>query len=657
MPDPINTPKNTEPSTNVGKAITKGISDVFSNTFKNKPYIATPAPESFVPKKPVIETPSFNTNSTGYHTPADQAAPYYGGPENFKDQYWQAVNYFNQNKDSFPQRHAYNHFRPVEIWRDGNSSSFYSGTHYYNWPGRADEFSTPYIRLPESKNSQKNNVVAPRLLAPSIGYKPQTASVSDLVNKFGDGEAVNPYIGMIPVPWFTKVPFDYDSVGQHEGIHASTVHPGISDYTNNEASDSDDRTHAGEDLTKFHPDGFSLNQAYTPYNALWAEHTQALTRANRELYNTSGHRVTSPEQFDQMLNDLNVFGDEDKFEDTMTNYSPEGQRLFRYYRNIDNDIRDLETKINQPSDFPEQQQRYKEQLKRQLELKDHLLNQGRQWMPGMVQNNPYTQPLTKAAAELLPHERLGMVAGGMTAGLVASVWQAIQMAKQIKHVKEFAKEKGITYRRTSDRDMMERNLGIPKDMPLYVGKGARTEDAFYMPGWSAGLNDLDNPNIEDGERKKRKSHGYVSVGKSMSIPSVVSHELGHARIGNRPWYSPSKFNQNFLIPVGDVLNNVAVFAAPVVGATMENPWVGAAIGGGAGLVTGLPQLFNEWQASNFAKKNMKKLYPNETDESIKENKKALRHAYNTYLIKNIVPHTVGGFLGGAYTGGLGWNTI
>jgi hypothetical protein len=200
-----------------------------------------------------------------------------------------------------------------------------------------------------------------------------------------------------------------------------------------------------------------------------------------------------------------------------------------------------------------------------------------------------------------------------------------------------------------------------KDLPVLPYKGLRNaayvDSGKFHPGiFQEPLHHSDStlsaavsrqPEIEE----KLKQHGVILYDDRLNTPAILAHEAGHADIGNKPWYSPSKLNQNY----GRTLASVANFAAPLAGlftgAMTRNPFLGIGAGALTGAALNAPTLINEWQATNRANKYLdtKRM---SSDEK-KKSRKTLGSAYNTYLSHAAVPAAIMGGLGGYFARNAG----
>jgi hypothetical protein len=140
-----------------------------------------------------------------------------------------------------------------------------------------------------------------------------------------------------------------------------------------------------------------------------------------------------------------------------------------------------------------------------------------------------------------------------------------------------------------------------------------------------------------------KTQGSIVYDPTFDKPGIMAHELGHASIYNGGGLSG--FNQSWLRPAGDLLNQLSPVLGAGAGYFSKSPAIGAAAGLAAGLLTGAPTLLNEWQATSRGKKYLERAGGLDADEAEK-NRDSLRTAFLTYLAGATVPATVGGGVGG-----------
>lgn len=203
---------------------------------------------------------------------------------------------------------------------------------------------------------------------------------------------------------------------------------------------------------------------------------------------------------------------------------------------------------------------------------------------------------------------------------------------------------------------VKKEVGLPEDFVIYDAPGSNT--AYYVPKLMAKFENLTMPGLEPEERKSRGRYGYIVIDPSWKKPGVLAHEAGHAEIGNKPIYHPSRINQSLAVPISAGFSSIAPLAAVVggglIGHQTGSKLTGALAGGGIGLGMGAllnaPQLINEWQATRRAKRflnNMEEISPEER----KQNKKSLNRAFRTYAIADVLAPAITGSAGGALFGG------
>ena len=204
-------------------------------------------------------------------------------------------------------------------------------------------------------------------------------------------------------------------------------------------------------------------------------------------------------------------------------------------------------------------------------------------------------------------------------------------------------EKGMTNGKKNTLDDTRRIMdasGNPKEMSVSLEPGM--ENAYYMPP------------SEFNETPEDQRYGYVRLDPKYNNPSILAHELGHASIQNKGGWL-SRLNQNYLIPLSSGLstfNNAGL--APLVGYA-HGPLAGMLAGAAGGIVAGVPQLINEFQASNRAVKNLRNAgYSN---EDVSKAKKQLGSAWTTYLAGNMLPGMMSGGAVGLLTKGANDTTL
>ena len=192
-------------------------------------------------------------------------------------------------------------------------------------------------------------------------------------------------------------------------------------------------------------------------------------------------------------------------------------------------------------------------------------------------------------------------------------------------------------------------IGIPSDMPTVKAPGYR--NAGYFGKWTSRMQP-EYYMADASTKKKIKKHGLIIYDPSMATAGTMAHEAGHAEIGNRPWYSPSKINQQFIRPVsGSVAGRLSILGSILGSASLSkynrgdplNPLYGGLIGAGAGALISLPTFISEMQATHAARKYLDA--SSHRNATIDKNKKALNRALMTYLIAGTAgPATMGAVL-------------
>lgn len=191
---------------------------------------------------------------------------------------------------------------------------------------------------------------------------------------------------------------------------------------------------------------------------------------------------------------------------------------------------------------------------------------------------------------------------------------------------------------------------LPKQLQIVKVPGLR--NAFYFHPLSK-FDIKTDPTVrklikeQKLDTKRLRSHGLIAYDPEFAKSGIIGHEAGHAGIRLlKKWYDPSRINQSVLTRLGGVLS----MGAPVAGAMAglhggsQTPWLGPAVGGGAGLLAGLPTLINEYQASQAARDWMA-ADPYMRPETLAQNEKALRKAWRTYLYSSVLPGLGAGGLG------------
>lgn len=228
-----------------------------------------------------------------------------------------------------------------------------------------------------------------------------------------------------------------------------------------------------------------------------------------------------------------------------------------------------------------------------------------------------------------------MLAGSTAAGMATSLFLGHRVKKQMENTPALP---------ASKIPEVYKQVGVPADMPTYALPKLR--NAMYVNPMN--LKDkrvIQELGIGNSDLSKIKQNGMVVYDPAFNRAGIMAHEAGHANIRLRPWYSPSRINQGPLRTVGGLASMFAPTASFIAGANTD-PLVGAGVGAGLGLLTGLPTLLNEAQASHHAKKYLAN--SSHMPDTIAQNKKALRRAYMTYVGGALVPAAVAGGLGGVF---------
>lgn len=241
-----------------------------------------------------------------------------------------------------------------------------------------------------------------------------------------------------------------------------------------------------------------------------------------------------------------------------------------------------------------------------------------------------SQLLTKVASPNADYALARVsVAGGVLAGLLSQVYTQHRLQQHMQQM-------SLPRRRKEFIEKLRAAAKLHKDLPVLQARDF--DNAAFMSPGSLGTA---NKTLQ----KKLDRWGAILYGKQYGRPGIIGHEMGHATIHHAPWYSPSRFNQNWLRPLGDTAGTIlAPAAAGVVGVMSRNPLLGLGVGTGAGLLFGAPTLFNEWQASARAKNYLKAL--KQTPEDNEHDRKTLDKAWNTYLTNAVVPGLAAGTIGG-----------
>lgn len=225
---------------------------------------------------------------------------------------------------------------------------------------------------------------------------------------------------------------------------------------------------------------------------------------------------------------------------------------------------------------------------------------------------------------------VGLVVGGLASG------HAVR--KTFESVK---KDRKVTPQQIRQ---IYRHGGLPEDLPTYQSPWG---NAVYIPNYSFAPDMVEAMPGMKGKIKgtsdeaKIRQYGAMVYDPDLMTPAIAAHETGHARLDvGRPWYSPSKFNQRYLRPVGSILNRLAPLVGAYTGYRTGRPLLSAGVGLGYGGITMAPELISEFQASHHANR-----YLNEVAQDAAERgKEALRRAYASYAARNLLPGPVAGLL-------------
>jgi hypothetical protein len=249
--------------------------------------------------------------------------------------------------------------------------------------------------------------------------------------------------------------------------------------------------------------------------------------------------------------------------------------------------------------------------------------------------------------------RLSLLGAVGVTGLAGLLYQ-IRLLNEVKGLRA-AKRQTRTY---------AKEMGVPAGIRTTTETGL--QNAYYKPSEAYWLNNRLSqlmgvrPTREEQQGEKT---GSLTFGSAFRKPAIIAHELGHANIGNRPWYSPSRLNQNYGRLLAAPASVIANFGSPLVGAAasqfaknvpLPSPrWRAAAgllagglSGAALGGVANLPTLINEWQASALARDTLAKdptLTPRERDKS----DKMLNRAFGSYLLGATLFPAIGGTIGAA----------
>jgi len=255
------------------------------------------------------------------------------------------------------------------------------------------------------------------------------------------------------------------------------------------------------------------------------------------------------------------------------------------------------------------------------------------------------------------------VLGTMGLSTVAGWLVKRQLEKKIEESEEITPEQA---------KKMLKAMGLPSHLPMVPYDKMR--NAFYASPRNAKLLFRRDKNFRRAVREhfgeRGVSHhlkdGLIGYHPDYMRRGIMAHEMGHANIRNRPWYSPSRQNQSVLRPLSGVANAFSglgtLLGAGAAGIgtykATKNPLLSALAGGGTGLalaaVLNSPTLLNEMQATGQANKFLEATTKDE--DKLKKEKEALNTAYKTYLIGSLaVPTLYGAAIGGVgVPSKLGW---
>lgn len=172
------------------------------------------------------------------------------------------------------------------------------------------------------------------------------------------------------------------------------------------------------------------------------------------------------------------------------------------------------------------------------------------------------------------------------------------------------------------------NLEIPDNNAFYVSP--RHANFF--------IKNLIKDEILKQQLLKNTDKGIIFVGKNTNIPSVLAHELGHAKIYNEQKGIFHKTMQE-ISPISRKINMIAspLLLSPYVRHKLYGGWGGAGRGALFGTLFSFPALINEATASLEALKLLEK-----SKHDVSRAKKDLLAAYGSYLAENLaVPATYG----------------
>lgn len=256
----------------------------------------------------------------------------------------------------------------------------------------------------------------------------------------------------------------------------------------------------------------------------------------------------------------------------------------------------------------------------------------------------------------------GVLYGGTAVAMVAGVMEGIRLEKAMLDTPKIKDPKAA-------RKLLEKS-GVVDGVPIVYSDSG--EGAYYMGPTTTKMVLRSSPLLEHklmeeararGEKPEKSSDlvpkGMISMSPEFMREGVVLHEGGHAQIRNLPSFSPSRINQRFLRPAFNLAGTLSPLVSGIGGAVAgnylrdSNPLVRGLVGGlaglGVGAVLGAPELINERQATNRAIKGLENL--GRGPEQTAKERKALGHAFNTYLISNLVAPAATGALGGMIMGG------
>mgnify|MGYP005849368523 CR=1 FL=1 len=251
--------------------------------------------------------------------------------------------------------------------------------------------------------------------------------------------------------------------------------------------------------------------------------------------------------------------------------------------------------------------------------------------------------------------------GGATASGIASLIETIRLEKAML---ETPKLENISKARELLKDS-----GLADDVPIIHADGE--DGAAYMGPRSTQMMLRTSPLLaqklkDDAATRGREfknvkdlvSKGMITMSPEFLREGIILHEGGHANIRNQEPFTLGRINQRFLRPAFNLAGTMSPLIATAAGGlagratggnALARGLVGGLAGAGTGLLLGAPELINERQATNRAIKGLENLGRPEKD--IKKERKALGHAFNTYLVSNVVAPAVTGGLSGMMFGG------